>query len=110
MTNIEYIKNWIQQTSKMFDAAPFKYKLYDEGVHIIKHPDYLDVHHNRMFLEHLTDLVMDFSDRYEWEDILVFPESDTFFDIEEFDFIYDGKRFLPDETSLVEEEKYLVYS
>jgi hypothetical protein len=109
MTNIEYIKDWIRKTSKMFDAAPFKYKLYDYDFHIIKHPDYLNVDSNQMFLEHLTDLIIDFPERYK-EDIIVVPESEYCFGVKEFDFIYDGKRFLPDETSLVEEEKYLVYS
>jgi hypothetical protein len=90
MNNVEYIKDWIRDIAKNFNASSFKYVFFDDDLHIIKYSDNLQK--NVMFLEYITNLIIDFSNKFD-EEIIIIPESDNFFKIDCFDFIYGEKLY-----------------
>ncbi|MDR2955382.1 MAG: hypothetical protein LBV43_09900 [Prevotella sp.] len=84
--NKSFIENWIKKIAEEFSNFTFKYAIVDNNVFVVKYPDKLD--DNDYFIKQVSNCIIDFSDRFENSEIIITNDSDDFFDIDVFEFVY----------------------
>lgn len=87
MNTTEYIDQRIEELISIFPDAILKYVYFENDIHIITYPDYLEK--EDIFISIAYNFIESFQSMFN-EDIVILKESDDYFEIDSFDNIYKG--------------------